>query len=403
MAITRIFKWHGWVLLFKWSLTFAACGMCAWGLFAFKTAEISQAMEEEAAWPEPTETVEVVNVEERVFAPSINVIGELVAPEQITFKNELAGQVVAVHFASGDRVAQGEVIIQLDVSTETANLESAKADLTLAQASHRRISKLVRQNATSRSELDRHEATLKIAEAAIKRLQSMIDKKTLRAPFKGTLGLFELSPGQFLDVNTEIVSFVGDGEQIWLDFSVPQFYEGPKLGDAIEATQIRNEMGKDSISVPSTAVVIAKDNVVMTESRSVQYRARLSRQSFRPKQMFEVRVPIGPERQLVSVPSSALQHDTLGQYVFVLVPDQDSRGFRAQRRQVVVREQTRDSVFLSSGLKEGDLVAALGAFKLRDGTLTLANQPQQLTAEAKAISAPEVEESLSEISTREGQ
>ncbi len=398
----RILIWRGWIVLFKWSLTFTVCGLCAWGLYSFKAAEISHAMEEAAAWPEPAETVEVSDVHSQPFVPSINVLGELVAPKQITLQNELAGQVVAVNFRSGDSVAKGNTIVQLDVSTETAQLESAKADLKLAQSTHQRSSRLAIQNATSRAELDRDEAALKNTEATIRQLQSMIDKKTLRAPFSGTLGLFELSTGQFLDVNTNIASFVGDGEQMWIDFSVPQFYDGPQPGESVQVFPIRNDVGNDSESAANPAVVIAKDNVVMADSRSVQYRARVPRHNFRPKQMVEVRVPVGPEEQLITVPSAALQHDTLGQYVYVLLLDPDSNELRAQRRQVVVSEQIGDTVFVSDGLQQGEQVAARGAFKLRDGTLTLSAQSAEISDQESAETSMS-ENTLSESAGGEGQ
>ncbi len=351
----------------KWSLAVGICLAVFGGLAAYKVAEIRAGIAAGEAYPEPAETVEAVEVAAAPYSATLSVIGELVAPRRLDLRNELAGEIVAVNFASGARVAEGQVLLQLDIAVEEANLQAARARAELAQLQFERQQELLEKRVTTQELLDQARAALTATEAEIAVLQRTIEKKTLRSPFAGTAGLHNFEVGQYLEANTLITSLIGDSDEMWVDFQVPQFY--PRLSPG--ASLLVDVVGDDG-SAAVTATVIAENTVLETANRSRGYRASVRNEGGRhaPHTMVELQVPVGESETLLLVPAQALQNDPLGQYVFLLEPDAQEQGaWRAQRRQVHVRAITEAGALLEagSGLQPGTRIAAAGAFKLYEG------------------------------------
>jgi membrane fusion protein (multidrug efflux system) len=193
----------------------------------------------------------------------------------------------------------------------------------------------------------------------------------MRAPFSGRAGLHTFEVGEYLQQNTHITSLIGDTENLWVDFQVPQFYPALAVGSEVSLSTIGNGMGGKNV----VATVIAENTVLNAGSRSRAYRASLSRDAgqFAPQGMVNLLAPIGEAEPLLSVPSIAVQNDPLGQYVFVLNEDEDGKGFRAARQQVKVKVINGNTALLEpgTGLTEGQRIAADGAFKLYPGILVI--------------------------------
>jgi membrane fusion protein (multidrug efflux system) len=351
----------------KWTLAVVVCLLVTAGLGAYKVMEIRAAIAAGEAYPEPSETVEAALVSTGTFTPTVSVIGELLAPRRLDLTNELPGEIVAVNFASGARVTEGQVLLQLDVSVEQANLDAARARMTLAQLNFDRQQELLEKRVSTQELLDRARAELTATEAEISVLQRSIEMKTLRSPFAGKAGLHTFEVGQYLPANTLITSLIGDSDEMWVDFQVPQFY--PRLTSGAQLAV--DVIGNDG-SGPATAVVIAENTVLQANNRSRGYRASVPNQGdyHAPHTMVELLVPVGSAETLLLVPAQALQNDPLGQYVFELQADAQDQGvWRAQRRQVRVRSITEAGAMLEdgSGLQPGTRIAAAGAFKLYEG------------------------------------
>lgn len=351
----------------KWSLTVGICLAVFGGLAAYKVAEIRAGIAAGEAYPEPAETVEAVAVGAMPYAATLNVMGELVAPRRLDLRNELAGAIVAVNFVSGARVAAGQVLLQLDIAVEEANLQAARARAELARLQFERQQELLEKRVATQELLDQARATLTATEAEITVLERTIEKKTLRSPFAGLAGLHNFEVGQYLEANTLITSLIGDSDEMWVDFQVPQFY--PRLSAG--TTLVVDVVGDDG-SAPVTATVIAENTILEAANRSRGYRASVRNDGGRhaPHTIVELQVPVGTSETLLLVPAQALQNDPLGQYVFVLEPDAQEQGaWRAQRRQVRVRAITEQGALLEagSGLQTGTRIAAAGAFKLYEG------------------------------------
>lgn len=353
----------------KWVITVSVCLVILAGLAAFKALDIRQSIAEAGAYPEQSETVEEAFIATTQFAPTTAVIGEIVAPRRLDMRNELAGEISAVNFASGDYVEAGQLLIQLDTSVEEASLEAARARAVLARQVFDRTQNLFETDISTRDDLDRARAELAATEAEIKVLGRTIDKKTLTAPFAGRTGLHTFEVGQYLMSNTLITSLVGDTGYMWVDFQVPQFYPSLSLQSQVSLDTISNARAATSAS----ATIVAENTVLNENNRSHSYRASLPTTAgqFTANTMVEVSVPIAPPETMLQVPAVSIQNDPLGQFIFVLQEDEAGLGYRAHRQQVRVSMIENDVALLepSPALREGMRIAGAGAFKLYEGIL----------------------------------
>ncbi|RLU00141.1 efflux RND transporter periplasmic adaptor subunit [Ketobacter sp.] len=367
----------------RWSLTVVICFAVFAALALFKVMEIRAAIAFGESFPEHSETVEEARVEETGFTPTIKVMGTVVAAKRLDLHNELAGEIVQVNFRSGDHVQAGQILLQLDVAIEQANLGAALARADLAKSTYERARELFGRNAVSKEQLDQAQSDLAASQAAVKVLQRTIDKKTLRAPFAATAGLHQFEVGQYLPENTLVTTLIGDSDEVWVDFKVPQFYRPLSTGSAVTVETIGQQAGSSAV----TGTVIAENTVVQTANRSRLYRAAIQagNKAFMANTMVSVQVPIGDAVPLLKVPAVSIQYDALGAYVFRLQKAEDGQGFRAHRHQVRVKTTIGDAALLepastADSLSVGARIAAAGAFKLYEGILVFVPEPQPAAA-----------------------
>ena len=365
-------------------ITIVGCLLVFAALATWKVMDIRASIAMAEAYPEQSETVEPARVTTADFTPTISVIGEILAPQRLDLRNEIAGEITAVNFTSGDPVKAGQLLVQLDTAVEQANLEAAQARAELARLVHDRNLKLFEARVINEDMLDRTQAELTATQAEISVLERTIEKKTLRSPFAGRAGLHNFEVGQYLEGNTLITSLIGATANMWVDFQMPQFYPQLPVGTQISITAISN----NSTATKATATVIAENTVLNANNRSRGYRASVTNdiQQYAPSTVVQLEVPIGTPERLLQVPALAIQNDPLGQYVFTLSEDAANGGFRAARQQVRVRliETERALLETGTGLTEGTSIAAAGAFKLYEGILVFTRERNKPVAEEQA-------------------
>ena len=325
--------------------------------------EIRAAIAFGESFPEHSETVKSTQATTTPYTPTITVMGEVRAPKQVTLMSELPGRIEKVGFESGDLVSKDQVLLQLDISEQTALLAAANARLSLAQSLLKRNQQLFTRKAVSQERLDKAIADVTTIEAEIAQLNTVIRKKTIRAPFSGITGLHEFEVGQFMPDNKIVTHLVARSDYVWVDFSLPEFY--PILETSSEVSIFTLD-GHDSHS----GRIVASSSQVSGSNRSIEYRATLANHSLLDRASVRVKVPVSKTQTLISLPLTALQHDHLGSYVFLLVEDEKTQSFRAKRLDVEVAATTDRTVLLSQGVEAGQLIATDGAFKLYSGVLT---------------------------------
>jgi len=313
----------------------------------------------------PPETVTAAKVTRENWPNTIGATGSLVAVQGVTVGAEIGGKVTEIAFESGDRVKAGDLLLRLDVSAEEAQLRSAEAAAKLAKINLDRNRDLRANKTVSQSDLDTAEANYKQATAQVDNVHAAIDKKTLRAPFAGQLGLRQVNLGQIVEQGTPIVT-LQTIDPIYVDFSLPQqrfslLSPGTPVNLTTDAAPGEVFDGR----------IIAVNPEIDLSTRSVRVRATLANQGeqLRPGMFANVEVLLDSADSVLAIPATAVLYAPYGDTVFVIDEQAAEAGGEKQlvlRQQVVRLGETRgDFVAVEAGLKEGEQVVTSGVFKLR--------------------------------------
>jgi len=340
----------------RWSIAVSACVLLTGALATYKTLEIKAAIAQGEAFPEHSETVNSALTQSVVYQPNREVLATLIAPQRLELRNELPGKITRVNFASGELVEKSQLLLELDIANEKAQLAAAKARFKLAQSSWKRSQKLRKDNSISEEAYDKAQADYLTTQADIANLQATIDKKQLRAPFAGRAGIHNLEVGQYLQNNSVITNLIGVPGYLWLDFHLPQGTQPIAIGQSI------------TINDQQQAEVIAREAEVSANTRQLKYRAKLAvdgNSALQPNSVINIQVPDGDAINAIEVADTAVGHDRFGAYVYKLNPDGDA--FRAERIAVTVLSKNNGRVVLTDGITAGEKIASLGTFKLYPG------------------------------------
>lgn len=332
------------------------------GLAAWKSASRKSAEEAAASQPEPVESVTIAVAKERQYRPTTTSIGTVLALNSITLRNELAGTVRRVSLTPGRIVETGTVLVALDVSVETAELEALKAQADLAETTLARLQRLRQSQATSQEEVDQARAARDVALAQLERTRAIIARKTLRAPFRARVGLTDVHVGQYLNEGTELTTLQGVDVAANVDFTVAQAVAAVlKVGESVAVYPAGQ-------TVPIPARIVAIDARVDPTTRNALVRARIANKAPAPGGSVRVEVPVGDLTTAVSIPVSALRKGPGGDHVFVIAADSAGKT-RAHLQPVRSGTVVEDEVLILSGLTPGQQVATSGSFKLRESVL----------------------------------
>jgi membrane fusion protein, multidrug efflux system len=341
-------------------------------LAAWKQASIADSEAAAAHQPEPAESIAVAVAQPREHVRTTTSIGTVVALRSITVRNEVSGTVRQVSLVPGAIVEAGTVLVGLDVSVEQAELRALEAQAELARTQFERMQRMIDQRAASEMELDTARAERDVALAQIARTKAVIEKKTIRAPFRARVGIADVHPGQYLNEGTLLTTLQGVDQSAYVDFTVAQQVAATLREGNTVNVRASNELP------PVRAKIVAIDARVDPGTRNAMIRAKIDNASLTPAPGASVRVqvPVGEPLQAVAVPASALRKGPTGDHVFVVAADKDGKS-RVHLRQVQVDAMTGDEVVIAHGLAAGEQVAASGSFKLREAALvTFANPPQ---------------------------
>src|SRR5437899_3538175 len=191
------------------------------GLGGIKGLQIKTLIASAKSFSQPPETVSSAVVHEEKWQGTLTAIGSVTAVQGVTVTPELAGTVREINFESGAVVAKGDLLVKLDTSSEEAQLRSLEAQVQWAKVSLDRQSTLRTNQLVSASDYDSADAAWKQAVANADATRAIIEKKTLRAPFAGKLGIRQINLGQYLDAGKPIVSLQALSP-VYADFSLPQ-------------------------------------------------------------------------------------------------------------------------------------------------------------------------------------
>jgi len=365
---------------------------------------------------EPPEFVDVIEAETVMWQPKARLVGTVFAQRSITLANEVVGVVAEVGFVSGDEVQPGAVLLRLDATTEEADRSAAEAaervartsvevaqadirvsqsNLELAKSNQGRFqsaggsvaaSEMDRANAEfskatadlerQRAALARSQAEVEQAQARVRQIQTIIDKKTLRSPFRARVGMRTVHPGQYLAEGSSIVGLTEVTDEVFLDFAVPQEYSA-RVFPGLVVVANSNVLGGEAVPI----TVVSIDATVNADTRNIRVRSTVADREHRlkPGMFIDVEVPIEAPRPCVAIPTTAVRRAAFGDHVFALAPGDPAKdmpgAMRAEQRMVTLGPDIGGRVIITAGLRVGDKVAASGSFKLREGALVMQAPP----------------------------
>jgi len=350
------------------------------GIFGWKHHQAQQMAAMQGASPPPA-VIAAARVERETWRPKLQVVGSLAAVAGIEVSNEVGGKVSAIHFQSGASAEQGELLLELDDSTDQAELKGLLAELTLGKLKFQRVAKLVKDKSVSKSDYDEARASLDNAEAAVAAKQALIEKKRIRAPFAGRLGIRRVDQGEYLGPGTAIVP-LEKLDPIFVDFALPE-REMARIGRGQTVEVGVQAYPGEHFSGEITAV----DPGVIVGSRSFRLQAMLANpdQRLRPGMFADVRVLLPETEGVLTVPDTAISYAPYGDTVFVI--NQKEGGSTVERRRIETGAARSGRVSVLSGLSEGEQVVSAGHNKLRNGQ-AVAIDSMQAPAQRQAAKAP---------------
>ncbi|HEX7793307.1 MAG TPA: efflux RND transporter periplasmic adaptor subunit [Vicinamibacterales bacterium] len=344
------------------------------GFVKFK--QIQTAIAEGAAFQPPPEAVTTIIATEAEWPATLSAIGTMVAVQGVAVSADLPGTVDRILFESGQAVKAGDVLAVLDTRQEQAQLAALEAQRDLARVTFERLQGLLNEHVISQAEFDRASAELRQTDARVGEVRAVIERKTIRAPFSGILGLRQVNLGQYLAGGGELVT-LQSLSPIHANFGVPQQSASQiSVGRSVQVTT------DDGTGAQWTGRVTAIDSQVDEATRNIQIQATLANADgrLRPGMFVQAEVVLGPSHALVALPASAISYAPYGDSVFVVtdLKDPNGRTYRGVRQQVVKVGPARgDQVSVISGIKAGEEIVTSGVFKLRNGAAVLVNNKVQ--------------------------
>ena len=324
---------------------------------------------------------------QETWQPNFTSVGNLDPVQGADISDQLAGNVVAVNFQSGQAVQKGQLLVQLDDSNERAQLAGFEAQEKLAELNAQRAHDIFAKHLISQSDVDTADSNLQQAKSNVANTQATIDKKAIRAPFTGNAGIRNVNVGQYLPDGTVIVT-LQDLDHMYASFTLPEqalpsLAPGQKIDVTVDAYPNKKFDGQ----------INAIDSKVDPNSHTVRVQGLIANPGhmLRAGMFANVTVSAGKPMQVVTVPKASITYSLYGDSVYVVAPDKDAKDDKGQpvlaANEVFIKlgDERGPRVAVLEGVKAGDMIVTSGMQKLHTGsTVQIDNSvtPDQTTGVA---------------------
>jgi membrane fusion protein (multidrug efflux system) len=317
--------------------------------------------------------VSTAKATEETWQPRLHAVGSFVSVQGVILSNELDGTVTKIAFESGALVKEGDLLVQLDISSEEAQLASAEASSQLAQINLKRAQELRTKDTNSQADLDASAAQARQNAASVDQIRAIIAKKTLRAPFSGRLGIRQINVGQFIKGGTAIVPLQAM-DPLYVNFSLPQ--------QEVTDLQVGQSVNVTVDAYPGVVFegkINAINSRVDDATRNVQVQATVANadERIKPGMFATVDVVLPHQQQFVTLPLAAITYNPYGNSIYVV---EDKGKDEAGHPELTVRQQfvelgdrRGDQVAVLKGVQAGEEVVTAGQLKLRNGAAVQVN------------------------------
>jgi membrane fusion protein (multidrug efflux system) len=359
----------------------ALCGFAVLvlGLGAVKTAQVKKAMS--TPHVQPAASVTTLEAQQLEWRTYIKAIGTLAPVQGVTLSADADGQIVKIPVENGTAVKAGDLLVEIDSSVEAAQLAASEAKAGLAKINLDRTQGLLGNNTVAKSEFDVADATYKQAMAEVASIKATIEKKFVRAPFDGRVGIRMVNVGQYVSRGSPLMP-LQKLDPIYVNFSVPQqqlasLAVDQKVTLNIDASEAGTFEGK----------INAINSVIDPATRNVTVQAIVAnpKEILRSGMFARVEVELPKTESVIVVPATAISYASYGNSVFIVekMKDQAGKEYLGVRQQPITLGTARgDLVAISGGVKPGEVVVTSGVFKLRNAVPVQVNNTVQPSASA---------------------
>jgi membrane fusion protein (multidrug efflux system) len=328
-----------------------------------KTVTIMHMIAQAKANGAPAQTVTTTLAAYSDWQPQITAVGSVRAVHGVDITTEVTGLVRSLEFHSGEDARRGQVLVRLNADADIATQHALEAAADLAATVYARDKVQFDAQAISQAQLDADAADLKNKRAQAAAQAALVDKKILRAPFDGRLGITTVNPGQYLNTGDKVVT-LQELDPVYVDFRLPQeqlaeVHPGAEVRVSLDAFPGENFPGK----------INAVDPLVDSSSRNFQAEATIANPARKvlPGMFVRVVVLTGAQQHYLTLPQTSITFNPYGSTVFLV--QKDAKGKPTAQQTFVTTGATRgDQIAVLTGIKEGAEVVTSGQLKLKNGT-----------------------------------
>jgi len=370
-----------------------------------------------ARYASPAVTVSSVIAKQQNWKPHFSAVGTFVATKGVDINSQAAGDVVAIHFDSGQYIEEGKPILDLDDSVDQATLKFNQAELALQNINYKRQTDLFKKGATSNSSVDEAKAKLLQAEANVEKTTALIRQKHISAPFSGQIGIRQVNLGEYVTAGSTSIAPLQLLDPLYMKFYLPeQLITRLHINQAItfsveqnsdllfegQITAINTKIDPNTHTIevqatlpncPTKALTDAAHSKLITVKKRAQdgkmivtCTSELNTSNhvvsfnFIPGMFASIDVEQPAIPNVITIPSTSISYSLYGNSVFVIekAPDGqlDEQGKRVlQVNQVFVStgDQQGNNTIITKGIKAGQEVVSSGELKLQNGTRVIIN------------------------------
>lgn len=321
-------------------------------------------------------SVSTMTVGEQKWQPELEATGSIRAIRGVNVTTELAGMVQKIEFKPGDTINKGDLLVQLNADTEIAQLHSLQANADIAKTTYLRDKAQYQIRAISKQVVDVDAANVKSTEAQVQQQKTVIEKKSITAPFSGKLGINNVNPGQYINPGDKVVT-LQTLDPIYVDFFIPQ-QQIARLKIGEEVTLTSSTYPKETYHGKITTIDPALDS----NTRNVQVEATIAnpKQELLPGMFANVKITTGEPQNAITLPQSALSFNSFGNLVYVVekAASQEKTPHTVKQRFVITGEKRGEQIQVLKGLKQGEEIVTSGQLKLKNGSQIEINNSIQL-------------------------
>lgn len=309
--------------------------------------------------------VEVVAVKQMTLRDEAEAVGSLRSRQSVVLRPEVSGRITQLNFRDGERVRRGQMLVQFDDQLPRAQVQQSQAELSIAQANHKRNQELVAQSFISQRSVDESAANMQVAQAKLALAQATASRLKIVAPFDGIAGIRGVNVGDYLKDGADIVN-VEDLDAVYIDFRLPE-----RLLSKIRTGQTAQVAFDALPGVRYSAVVQAINPQIDADGRAVAVRGCIDnrRMQLRPGMFARVTAVFAERSDARVIPEEAVVPDGASPYVLKVVDGKEPGTRVTQRTPVTLGARLPGFVEVVDGLSTGDFVVAAGQQRIqRDRT-----------------------------------